>query len=49
MDSVFFGAISFTHQLGGAWSTSTASKNCMFSNSPGTVAGKVKEASGTVS
>ena len=33
-------ATSFTHQLGGAWSTSTALKSRMFSNCPGSIAGK---------
>ena len=42
------GATSFTHQLGGAWSTSTASKFMMFSNSPGTITGKTKDAHGTI-
>ena len=48
MSSMFNGATSFTHQLGGAWSTSTAGKNWMFNNSPGTIAGKVKHADGTI-
>ena len=34
------GATSFTHQLGGAWSTSTADKYSMFRNCPGSIAGK---------
>ena len=38
MDLMFYRANSFTHQLGGAWSTSTAGKYCMFNNSPGTIA-----------
>ena len=43
------GATSFTHQLGGAWSTSTASKDYMFSNCPGgSIAGKTKLANGTI-
>ena len=40
-------ATSFTHQLGGAWSTSTAIKPCMFYNCPGSIAGKTKDATGT--
>ena len=35
---MFRGATSFTHQLGGAWATSTATKDEMFENSPGTIA-----------
>ena len=41
------GATSFTHQLGGAWSTSTAYKACMFHNCPGSIAGKTNDANGT--
>ena len=48
MFSIFYGATSFTHQLGGAWATSTADKTCMFRNSPGTIAGKVKDVHGTI-
>ena len=48
MDIMFSGATSFTHQLGGAWSTSTIRKSRMFDNSPGTIAGKVKQANGTI-
>ena len=49
MNWMFDGATSFTHQLGGAWSTSTAKTHCMFRNSPGTIAGKTKQAySGTI-
>ena len=40
-------ATSFTHQLGGAWSTSTAYKLGMFVNCPGSIAGKTKTANGT--
>ena len=36
------GATSFTHQLGGAWSTSTAKKGYMFFNCPGSIAGRTK-------
>ena len=32
------GATSFTHQLGGAWSTSTAYRRGMFHNCPGSIA-----------
>jgi len=49
MGSLFYGATSFTHQLRGAWSTSTAAKYEMFgNNSPGTIAGKTKTANGTI-
>ena len=41
------GATSFTHQLGGAWSTSTALKLCMFRDCPGSIAGKTNNAEGT--
>ena len=41
-------ATSFTHQLGGAWSTSTACKHGMFQNCPGSIAGKTKTANGTI-
>ena len=41
------GATSFTHQLGGAWSTSTASKFWMFHNCPGSIVGKTNNADGT--
>ena len=41
------GATSFTHQLGGAWSTSTAPKYAMFRNCPGSIAGKTNDANGT--
>ena len=41
-------ATSFTHQLGGAWSTSTAAKYGMFLNCPGgSIAGKTNNADGT--
>ena len=42
MDGMLGGATSFTHQLGGAWSTSTATKIMMFFNCPGSIAGKTK-------
>ena len=48
MNSMFWGVTSFTHQLGGAWSTSTASKAYMFLNSPGTITGRTKTADGTI-
>jgi hypothetical protein len=48
MTCMFDGATSFTHQLGGAWATSTAEKYMMFLNSPGTIAGKAKDANGTI-
>jgi hypothetical protein len=48
MRGMFHGATSFTHQLDGAWATSTAEKPGMFYNSPGTIAGKVKQAYGTI-
>ena len=41
------GATSFTHQLGGAWSTSTADKYRMFLNCPGSITGKTNNANGT--
>ena len=41
------GATSFTHQLGGTWSTSTADKWGMFANCPGSSAGKTNKADGT--
>ena len=47
MGFMLYGATSFTHQLGGAWSTSTASKTGMFYNCPGSIAGKTKNANGT--
>ena len=46
MECMFSGATSFDRHLGGAWSTSTASKLIMFRNSPGTIAGKSKDANG---
>ena len=48
MGNMFHGATSFNRQLDGAWSTSTATKYGMFLNSPGTIAGKTKDANGTV-
>ena len=47
MGYMLFGATSFTHQLGGAWSTSTAEKYRMFLNCPGSIAGKTNNADGT--
>ena len=47
MDLMLEGATSFTHQLGGAWSTSTANKYGMFRNCPGSIAGKTNNANGT--
>ena len=47
MKYMLMGATSFTHQLGGAWSTSTATKLCMFYNCPGSIAGKTNNANGT--
>ena len=44
---MLWGATSFTHQLGGAWSTSTADKGYMFRNCPGSMVGKTKDAWGT--
>ena len=43
MRFMLYGATSFTHQLGGAWSTSTATKIMMFFNCPGSIAGKTKD------
>ena len=48
MSSMFEGATSFDRQLDGTWSTSTADKTYMFSNSPGTIAGRTKAADGTI-
>jgi surface protein len=48
MNGTFAGATSFDRQLGGAWATSTANKNYMFGKSPGTIAGKTKQANGTI-
>ena len=48
MACMFEGATSFDRQLGGAWSTSTADKGMMFYKSPGTIAGKTKDADGTI-
>ena len=48
MIGTFYDATSFDSQLGGAWATSTADKSYMFENSPGTIAGKVKDAYGTI-
>ena len=47
MSFMLDGSTSFTHQLGGAWSTSTATKTWMFGNCPGSIAGKTKDAWGT--
>ena len=47
MNHMLSGATSFTHQLGGAWSTSTAIKYNMFRNCPGSIAGKTNNAMGT--
>ena len=48
MSCTFVNATSFTHQLAGAWATSTARKTYMCRKSPGTIAGKVKDADGTI-
>jgi len=48
MSRMFRGATSFDRQLGGAWATSTALKHYMFYYSPGTIAGKTKDANGTI-
>ena len=47
MDYMLRDATSFTHQLGGAWSTSTAKKWRIFHNCPGSIAGKANDANGT--
>ena len=47
MHCMLMDATSFTHQLGGAWSTSTAYKSSMFLNCPGSIAGKTNNANGT--
>ena len=48
MIGTFYSATSLDRQLGGAWATSTARNSRMFSNSPGTIAGKTKDADGTI-
>ena len=50
MGSMFQDTASFDRQLGGAWATSTggATKAWMFLNSPGSIAGKTKDAHGTI-
>ena len=48
MKGTFSGATSFDRQLGGAWATSNVAKTQMFFNSPGTIAGKTKQANGTI-
>ena len=48
MNYMLHGASSFTHQLCGAWLTSTATKINMFYKCPGSIAGKAKNAYGTV-
>ena len=48
MDHMFDGATSFTRQLDQAWSTSTAGKYRMLRNSPGTIAGRTKDAGGSI-
>ena len=47
MDFMFSSNSSFTRQLTGAWSTSTASKREMFFGGTGSIAGKTNNASGT--
>ena len=47
MRGMLNGATSFTHQLTGAWSTSTADKSYMFQNCPGSIAGKTSNGDGT--
>jgi len=49
MYGMFEDATSFDRQLGGAWSTSTANRLRMFSNSPGTIVGMTKDADGSIS
>ena len=53
MNRMFSGAMSFDRQLDRAWSTSMAGKapwatSHMFLNSPGTIAGKTKDANGSI-
>jgi len=48
METMFGIATSFDRQLSGAWATSTANKDRMFFHSPGTIAGKAKDANGTI-
>ena len=45
---MFNGATSFDRQLDQAWATSTAHKNMMFNNCPGTIVGRTKLANGTI-
>ena len=47
MAHMLSGATSFDRQLGGAWATSTADKYRMFDNSPGSIAGKTNDITGT--
>ena len=48
MEGMLNGATSFTHQLNGAWSTSTAAKYMTLANCPGSIVGKTKDAYGTI-
>ena len=48
MNGMFAFTTSFDRQLGGAWAASTAYKFMMFYNSPGTIAGKTKDAEDTI-
>jgi hypothetical protein len=49
MDRAFAFTTSFDRQLGGAWCSSTASKEDMFYESLGSIAGKTKHADGDIS
>ena len=48
MQCLFARATSFDRQLDGAWATSAAETYYMFYKSPGTIAGKTKDANGTL-
>lgn len=47
MDDMFEGATSFDQQLGGAWARSTASKDGMLRDCPGSVVGMTTDIHGT--
>ena len=44
MGYMFMGASAMDSQLGGAWSTSAATKTMMMMDCPGGIAGKIKDA-----
>ena len=49
MDSILLGATSFAHQLGGEWSTSTATMRRAFDGCPGSILGRTKRTDGSIS